>query len=223
MKIVPGEAMEYWIIGFGKVGRRALERLRQRSPEAAFTVVDPLCPQAREDATGISWHAVDGVSFLLRRLSAEPTGQPWIIPALPRHLAYEWMAATLRESADLHPCPVPEAVMAQVPNAIRGAEGQVFMSIADFVCPISCSEPRKGCPQIRKPRPFNLCAHLGAIRMENWRSVVVRSYQLAPGVGGYRARQLREALHTVRAYSGRFLLSTASKCHGVMHAFRIEG
>jgi hypothetical protein len=216
--------MEYWIIGYGKVGRRALKRLLSRSPEARFTVVDPHLQNPPEGLEGIRWKAEEGVSFLRRkRVSGDGEGSTWIIPALPRHLVYEWLAATLPESHFFRPIPVPEAVASQLPNAMRGAEGQIFMSIADFVCPVSCSEPQKGCPVTGKPRPFNLYAHLGTIREGSWQTVVVRSYQLAPGVGGYRTRQLIEALEAIRGRPGSYLVSTASKCHGVMHAFETEG
>ena len=214
---------EFWIIGFGRVGQRALERLRRKSRGAAVTVVDPRYPDAPEALPpGIGWQGEDGVAFLLHRLSGSEDPSPWIVPAVPIHLAYEWLAARLRAAGTFAPRPVPDPVAAELPNAVRGPEGQVFISIPDFTCPETCSEPPGKCPVTGEPRPFDLHAQLAAIRHDACRSIVIRSFQLAPGLGGYRGRQLTEALETVRSRPGAYFLSTASKCHGVLHAFEFE-
>ena len=214
---------QFWIIGFGKVGRRALERLRRKSSGAAITVVDPRYPDAPEGLPpGIDWHGEDGVAFLVRRLAGREDPSPWIVPAVPIHLAYAWLAARLRAVGTFAPRPVPEVVAAELPNAVRGPEGQAYISIADFICPETCSEPAQKCPVTGRPRPFDLHTRLAAIRHAPYRSLVIRSFQLAPGLGGYRGRQLTEALETVRSRPGAYFLSTASKCHGVLHAFEFE-
>jgi hypothetical protein len=211
---------EYWIIGFGTVGRRALERLHQQSPEAPITVVDPLDPEPPPEMASVDWYVADGVDFLLSREITTRAGvSPWIVPALPRHLAFEWIAAQLRQEAFFRPIPVPEAVTAQLQNAMPGDEGQVFMSQADFICPDDCNEPEQVCSTTGEPRPYNLHAMLADMRPEGYRPLVIQSHQLAPGVGGFRARQLADALAAIRQKPGKYLLSTASKCHGVMHAF----
>jgi hypothetical protein len=213
----------FWIIGFGRVGRRALKRLQDRAHEADITVVDPRYshgPTAAPD--NVHWHAEDGVSFLVRRLTRHGDPSPWIVPALPLHLAYEWLAAALTSYGRFEPMPVPEAVAAELPNAVRGPEGQLYISIADFRCPDTCSEPHGKCPVTGSPRLYDLHAHLAGLHHAVYRSLVIRSHQLAPGLGGYRARRLTDALDTVRANPSAWLFSTASKCHGVMHAFAYE-
>lgn len=214
---------QYWIIGFGKVGRRAVERLHRKSPEADIAIVDPRYSGSPEEWEAVQWHAEDGVTFLLRgNLSGNDENSPWIVPALPLHLAYEWMAVRLGKTGFFKPCAVPENVIQQLPNTVRGSEGQAYMSNADFICPDNCNEPKNKCPITGKPRPYCLHEHLTGIQSEDYRSVVIRSFQLAPGVGGYRGSQLTEALIAVRAHPGNYLLSTASKCHGVMHAFETK-
>ena len=116
----------------------------------------------------------------------EDGATPWIVPALPRHLVYEWLAARLREQGVFKPCAVPEKVIPQLPNTFKGPEGQVYMSNADFICPENCNEPKHKCPVTGKPRPYRLYDHLARIESGSYRSLVVRSFQLAPGVGGYR-------------------------------------
>jgi hypothetical protein len=213
--------MKFWIIGFGRVGRRAFERLQERWPEAAFAIVDPRLCAVPEGTAKVQWFKEDGVAFLSarhREVTADPS--PWIVPALPRHLAYEWIVSRLEETGTVRPGRVPEALVARLPNAATGPEGQAYISSADFICPDNCREPQAACPVTRRPRSDDLHARLAELRIEGCRSVVVRSFQLAPGVGGYRGRQLAEALQTIQSHPGRYLLSTASKCHGVMHAFR---
>jgi hypothetical protein len=46
--------------------------------------------------------------------------------------------------------------------------------------------------------------------------VVVRSWQLAPGVGGYPAKYLEERLHEVSRRAGTYLVATSCRCHGVI-------
>lgn len=215
--------MEVWIIGFGRVGRRALERLRRRTREADITVVDPYYPLAPgKMPKNVHWRAEDGISFLLRRLVRHGDPSPWIVPALPLHLAYEWLAAKLTSSGRFYPHPVPEAVAGGLLNAVRGPEGQVYISIADFICPDTCSEPSKRCPTTGAPRLYDLHAYLAGLRHASYRSMVIRSHQLTPGLGGFRGRQLTDALEAVRSRPGAYLFSTASKCHGVMHAFNFK-
>jgi hypothetical protein len=171
----------------------------------------------------VRWHTGDGVAFLLKHhLVDEHGASPWIVPALPLHLAYEWMAARLRERGIFKPCAVPENLIPQLPNTFKGPEGQVYMSNADFICPENCNEPKHKCPVTGKPRPYRLYDHLARIESESYRSLMVQSFQLAPGVGGYRGEQLTAILSAVQNQPGKYLVSTASKCHGVMHALETQ-
>ena len=213
----------FWIIGFGKVGHRAFRRLRRHFPDADITIVEPRYAGPPKDLGAVRWHAGDGVAFLLETpLIDEDGATPWIVPALPRHLAYEWTVERLKEDGLVTICAVPGIVESKLPNTFKGAEGQVYMSNADFICPEDCTEPKTNCTVTGQPRPYRLYEYLAGIQSEGYRSLVVRSFQLAPGVGGYRGKQLTDLLKTVRVHPGKYLLSTASKCHGVMHAFETK-
>lgn len=213
----------YWIIGFGKVGRRALARLRRKSPDADISIVDPHISGVLEKIETVQWHVEDGVAFLLKsNLTGNDENSPWIVPALPYHLAYEWIAVRLREAGFFKHRAVPGNVMAQLPNTVTGFEGQAYISNADFICSDNCNEPQKKCPITGKPHPYRLYKYLTSIQPEGYRSLVIRSFQLAPGVGGYRGRQLSAALTEVNTHPGKYLFSTASQCHGVMHAFETK-
>lgn len=214
---------QYWIVGFGKVGHRALMRLQPKLPDADITIVDPRYTCPPEKWGPVQWYAEDGIAFILNRsLAMHSKASPWIVPALPHHLAYEWIAVQLKETGLLKSCAVPENVIPQLSNVVKGPAGQAYMSNADFICPEHCNEPQEKCLVTGQPRPYRLYEHLRGVQSDGYRSLVIRSFQLAPGVGGYRGRQLIEVLAEVRAHPGKYLLSTASKCHGVMHAFETK-
>ncbi len=152
---------QYWIIGFGNVGRRALSRLRRKSPDADITIVDPRYSIPPEKIGAVQWHVEDGVAFLLKsKVTGNDGNAPWIVPALPHHLAYEWIAVRLKETGLFKPCAVPGNVITQLPNTVIGPEGQAYISNADFICPENCNEPQKGCPITGKPGPYRLHEYL---------------------------------------------------------------
>jgi hypothetical protein len=177
---------------------------------------------APEAFTGaaVEYVSEDGVEFVTERL-AEKDRPDWIIPAVPIHLAFEWVriqaAATGGEWEVL---PVPQGVEPLVPNPIRGSHGQLYMSFADFVCPDYCAEPYERCTFTGKPRKGILCQLLGSLSFPGFTSVVLQSRQLAPGVGGYGPDHLEAGLRSVLDAAGPVLFSTACYCHGVMDALR---
>jgi hypothetical protein len=54
------------------------------------------------------------------------------------------------------------------------------------------------------------------IQFPPWESLVIRSHQLGPGVGGYRTQELFDLADRIEKTRGPILLSTACRCHGVM-------
>jgi hypothetical protein len=115
---------------------------------------------------------------------------------------------------------IPEHLVISLPNTIKGDHGELYISNADFICPENCPEPEDICTYTGMPRPHLLHQVLSAIDDKSFYPVVITSSQLQPGIGGYSARTLFEALKKVKHAAGPVLLSTACRCHGVMHAFR---
>lgn len=206
----------FWIMGAGRFGRLAWERLLNKQPGADISVVDRLGGPV---PSGIEMVTADAVDFLRDNLDAR-TGA-WIIPAVPVHLAYEWLAGKLVRECRFNPLDVPPGLMSQLPNLCRGHDGQVYISNADFRCPDDCLEPGATCPHTRKPRPRVLHTFLADLTIEKFSPVVIRSLQLAPGVGGFRAATLWTLYQEMRSRKGHFLFSTACKCHAVMNAFAL--
>ena len=123
----------------------------------------------------------------------------WIIPAVPVHVAFLWLLHQLQHSGPVHPMPVPDEVDAMIPNPYRVSSGTVYASFATFRCPDACSEPDDLCTHTRRPRLGSLFEHLARLQVRQYHMEVIRSWQLAPGVGGYRVAQLRASLERIDA------------------------
>jgi hypothetical protein len=211
-----------WIIGAGKFGIKSATVLKRKNPDVEITVVDS-SSHALRSLQDILCKTVceDGITYLFNHLNN--AGSPdWIIPVIPVHVAYEWIKKKLSEEYLVQQHKVPDDIAKTLPNVISGQKGEIYISYADFVCPDNCSEPVNICTYTGKPRLGILHQRLEAIAHQNYRPIVIQSVQLAPGIGGLRPNDLFNALKTVLAVNSPIFLSTACKCHGVMHAFEIK-
>jgi len=213
----------FWILGGGRFGLRAARLLRRRHPDASITIVEKqpeICGQLKKFAFDVI--CMEGNKFLAANLVRRDFPD-WIIPAIPVHVAYEWVINKLSEHYRAEPLPIPRQLVSKLPNPIRGDAGQIYTSNADFICPDDCPEPEDICVYTGEPRKRKLHSFLQQIRHEPFQPVIVRSQQLLPGVGGYPPRDLFKLLEVIAASKTFFLLGTACRCHGVINAFRIVG
>jgi len=164
---------------------------------------------------GVETHDADAVSFVALNT---PSDAVWLIPAVPVHLAFQWLLVQLNVGGEARPIPVPAAVDAMVPNPYRMAGGTLYASFATFLCPDACSEPDEMCTHTKKPRPGNLFEVLSHILVPGFQVTVARSLQLAPGVGGYTAGYIRNVLEGIKTRPGAHLIATSCRCHGVIDA-----
>jgi len=209
-----------WIIGGGKFGRLSARALRERWPDAELTVVE-IDPEAGRSLEAESFHVVvaDGIAWLHEHLT-DPGHPDWIVPVVPVHLAFEWIRRHLEQHGRIvRPLAVPEAVAAGMVRAFAGADGTLYVSNADFICPDDCPEPAAVCTHTGKPRPCLMHAKLAGLKLPGFTVVAVRSRQLLPGMGGYRPEALFTALAAVKNACGPVLLASACCCHGVINAF----
>ena len=207
---------EIWIIGLGQFGYIAYQRLSaEAGKDRHFVLVDPVEEKLRRcERADSTLEISDGIEFLEKNL--EKGCKPdWIIPALPVHLSAEWLLLHLGPQR-LRRVSLPSELEMLVPNPICGPEGNLYVSHADFRCPQDCDEPRDNCTITRKPRKQNMYDLLGNIQLESFRPLNIRSHQLGPGIGGYRAEQLFELRTNLEQTAGPLLLSTACRCHGVI-------
>jgi TrkA-N domain len=210
----------YWILGAGRFGRLAVERLLARREPPRLVVVDQN-PDKLLLLTDRPVERVNEDAFGFLRANLEE-GPDWIVPAVPIHVAFVWLAAELAGVGQVAILPVPIAVDAQVPNAWRDGKGGLYTSVATFRCPDNCSEPRDRCTATGLRRSDDLFTLLAGIRVPGSVPLVVRSHQLAAGVGGYRPSALRHLLRDAEAATGSVLVATACRCHGVIHALRFR-
>lgn len=213
----------YLILGAGHFGYLALSRLAQLNPRDHFTVVDQN-PAALDSCrlpgvANLRLVTGEGVAFLASSLENQ-TPVDWIIPTIPQHVAFAWVWRRRPPGAEWEMVPVPAAVENLAVMAFRGREGEVYLSVADFICPDDCPEPIDHCQVTGLPRIGYLYEILEDLLLPDFQPLVVRSQQLAPGVGGYPPDALRQLWHQVQRASGNILIATACRCHGVVHAFR---
>lgn len=206
---------EFWIIGVGRFGLMAYQRLSDTGKERRFVLVDPIKKNLLMcDRANCTLEQADGVGFLAENLSFG-NGPDWIIPALPVHLAAQWLLLRLGPH-QLRPVTLPMEIDPLLPNPIRGPGRDIYVSHADFKCPDDCAEPLDICTVTQKKRKKNMFEILGKIRVPPFRPLAVRSLQLGAGIGGYRPEHLFSLLDRVERAEGRLLVSTACRCHGVL-------
>ena len=208
---------EIWIIGVGRFGQIAFHRLSEAGRERRFVLVDPVADNLRRCKSATARLEIsDGIEFLEKNFTGG-SSPDWIIPALPVHLAAEWFLLHMGPSK-LKRLPLPSELDGLVPNPIRGSEGNLYVSHADFRCPEDCDEPRDICSIARKTRHQNMYDLLLNLSLKPFDSLNMRSYQLGPGIGGYRSEHLLEMQATIEQATGPVLLSRACRCHGVITA-----
>ena len=209
-----------WIIGAGRFGQLAVDRLSKLEKDAHLVLVDPEAQNLLKAETDrCTLERMDGVDFMLTHLSGPEDGPAWIIPAVPIHLAGEWCLGRMGHGR-LEQLTLSPAMDKILPNPMRLSDKNIYVSHADFRCPGNCPEPKDLCTVTRERRKANMFDVLAKVDYQPFQSFVIRSHQLAPGVGGYRPDQLFTLLDQVRMHKGEMLVSTACRCHGVVSGFR---
>ena len=216
----PIRPTRFWIIGAGRFGRIAVERITRHIPGATITVVDNK-PFAI-DGDGITTISEDGIQWL-NAMFDQDSAVDMIVPAIPVHVSVEWLKLNLKYLFSIHSVRIPGSWLTKMPNALRGKTGQAFVSHADFICPDNCPEPENICTHTGKARPVDLFRLLGKLDFQDVLPIVLRSHQLLPGVGGIYPAELIFALETVCKNSHRpLMIATACRCQGVVDFIRLE-
>lgn len=210
-----------WILGGGQFGRRAAEQMVLRHPDAAVTIVEKEVTEEYPEpvhvvhAEGIEWFAVNFSTH-------SPVTR--IIPALPVHLAAEWLVSSLAaEGRNIRSTPIPESVLNLLPNPVRINDSRVAVSHATFLCPPDCPEPDDICTVTGEKRPQPVFLLLEGLNVSGFVPLIVRSRQFAPGVGGFFPDDLWDLLQRCKTLAGPHILAgTACKCHGIVDGLRLD-
>ena len=216
---IPGEAV--FVIGAGHFGTRAARLIRQNS-DAPIFVVDMDKNRLSDVAMlGVKWIECDGILFLFKNYHLMSPATT-IVPAVPLHLAYEWLTRYFAGSCEVQKIGVPDEIKTRLPHTWSGSEGSLLVSYADFVCPDDCPEP-VFCTVTGERRKQPLYDLLGHLDLPGFHVHVIRSHQLAPGLGGYTVADLTGAAGELKKTDmGKWLLGTACRCHGMLTAFKIR-
>lgn len=211
-----------WIIGAGRFGQLAAQRICTAQPQCAVTLVDP---EPVQNIGGrrirIKQIQMEGIAFLVERLEAAKAPD-WIVPAAPVHVAYEYLRSKLSSQYSFDPAAIPPSAMKHLPNPLPGGHGTLYVSNATWICPDDCPDPADRCTVTDQAHPCVLYRVLQELSLESVDSITIRSRQLLPGVGGYSPQALVDALDRMRTSKSTVLLSTACRCHGVLNAFRLK-
>lgn len=216
----PQTSTRFWVIGAGRFGQIAVDRITRHIPAASLTIVDKRPFTIHGD--GITTICQDGIQWLYTMLN-EGAPVDMIVPAIPVHVVFDWLKLNIQKMFVIQPIEILEPWLSQLPHALRGNAGQAYVSHADFICPDNCPEPEKICTHTGKPRPLDLFRLLGNVDFDDVLPIVIRSHQLLPGVGGIYPADLLDALDIVRRNSHRpLMIATACRCHGVVDFMRLE-
>ena len=207
----------YIIVGCGHFGSRAAEQLLKKEPHSKIIAVDKN-PRAIEKLSHFSIETIidDGLSCLNQFLSEGRTVH-YIIPSVPFHLAFEFILLCLKPFGARR-TKVPS--LSGLPNPVTGKTGDLYTSLADFLCSEDCPEPSRYCTVTRKKREKPLYEILEDLRGP-FESRVIISRPLAIGVGGFEPKALLTLLEDIKKKKNSYqlvLISTASRCHGVTSA-----
>lgn len=203
----------------------ALQRLSAQDPGARFLVVDhqtgALAAARSLGVAGADLIEAEVIPYLAAHLGPAPPWN-WLIPMVPLHVAYAWLLAGPLAGQGWEPVAVPEELEDLAPLAIRGPQGELYLSLARHLCPDDCDEPAI-CPVTGEERDQPLFLRLAVASRPELPLLVVASEQLAPGIGGYSPGKLLTLAEAVAATSGPLLVATACRCHGVVHGLQRKG
>ena len=208
----------YWILGAGRFGSLAMARIREQKRGSRVLVVDHDSQVLKElGAKSGETFEQDAIEFLLEHPGS---GNEWIVPAIPVHVAFAWLCRQLEKEGSVTPVRVPSKLDHLISNPLRDKTGALYGSFANFRCPDDCEEPAESCTITGEPREANMFDVLRQIKMEGYSTQVVRSQQIIAGVGGYQLSILWSLVEEVRSTEKDLLLATACRCHAVVHALR---
>jgi threonine dehydrogenase-like Zn-dependent dehydrogenase len=208
----------FLVLGAGRFGSLAVQRILAREEVSRLVVVDRDV-HVLEKLTEMPIEIVeqDAIDFLVH---SPGHGSDWIVPAVPVHVAFVWLCRQLAQEGTITPLAAPSALYQKIPNPMRGKAGTLYTSFATFHCPDDCKEPEEMCRVTQERRETNLYDLIQQIEVQDYKTLVVRSHQLTPGVGGYQFLTLWQLLDAARSAKKNIIVSTACRCHGVINALR---
>lgn len=203
--------MRFILVGFGKFGRLAFDRLKTRFSSADFIIVDPILnldsslSNERIQLFPGNWGA-----FLAD--CHELLDPDLIVPVAPSNIAVTYILVSKPET---EPTDLPKEVALNFQNFSFVDRSTMWMSHANFMCPDDCEEEETcAITGTRRTPMFN---KIQDISVSGFQTLVIRSSQVLPGVGAYTFHDLRLICESV-VPGKNYLIATSCKCHAIMSA-----
>jgi hypothetical protein len=209
---------QVFVIGFGKFGQLALPKITRKWPEARIWIVDPTPEHLTQRGKFSAIRVLDkGEDFLWEHQDhLEP--EDWIIPAVPFHLVGDWVKRVLSRRGVVRKIKPPGNLGKGLPFTLYRNK-DLYVSLADFVCPENCPAPRGFCFKTREPRSLRLPEILSRQPLSRGTLEVIESHQLAPGLGGLTFGELKRTGEMLLRIDPPLFIATACSCHGVISGF----
>ena len=211
-----------FVIGAGHFGARAVKLLVSRLNSPMWVVDSDERRLEQLEGTSVHKFLGEGINFITKTFDCfHPSNL--VVPAVPLHLAFEWLKTYSAINLLIRNREIPAEMKPFMPFSWDGNDGSLLVSYANFRCPDDCPEPEGYCTITREKKEMPLHRLLENLQVTGYRIHILKSRQLAPGVGGYRVEDLRQLYDRVRRGGrGRWLIGTACKCHGVVTAVEVE-
>jgi hypothetical protein len=209
---------QIFIVGFGKFGQLALPKIRKKWPEARIWIIDPAPENLIQGQKIPAIRVLDKGEDFIWSVRDHLEDTDWIIPAVPFHLAGDWLRRLLARNLRVRPIKPPKELGRGLPLALY-LKKDCYLSLADFVCPENCPSPQGVCYQTRKSRPQRLSEILASRRLARGTLEILESHQLAPGLGGFTFGQMKRIEGKLLRIDPPLFLATACTCHGVVSGF----
>ncbi|MBS4021924.1 MAG: NAD-binding protein [Dethiobacter sp.] len=200
------------VLGAGNFGKRAVEVLLEAGNKVIVVDRDARALYAFR-GSNLTAVCAGGIEYLVAQ---EIKSFDWIIPALPMHVAFEWLAKVLHSmEITCRQMPVPKL---SVPNPLRGKDGALYASFASHLCPPDCPEPDGACYVTGEQRTVPLHRLLAGLTAPGFDIEVVQSHQLFPGLGGLNPVELKVLLEKTISRRNSLIVATSCACHAVLDA-----
>jgi hypothetical protein len=222
------------VISGGEIGTGYARRLlraaaRGRLATERIVVVDrdPSCAAAglaRQEPL-VRLEVADWAAWLDRELERLGPDDHLVPYHWAPHLLAGWLERQVR-SRGAAASPVGPIPARGVPYERPTRDGGLALSYATWTCPPTCIEPAL-CPHTRGPKDWSLAADLGAARPGDAfdEHLVLPSFHLVFGVATVPMAAIHAARDRVLAGLSRgprrYLVSTASHCHGLARAIEV--
>jgi len=201
--------LRFILIGFGKFGRLSFDRLRSTFKSAKFVIVDPnlcLVRDAFDDSTRLI--PSDGIEFLANNTQLLETNL--VVPVAPFNIAASYILASSHGTGYVD---LPAGMSDHFENWSLVNQSTLCISSGQFICPDDCPEGET-C-SVTGERRVPMHDKIERIKSPGFQILVVRSFQLLPGVGGYFFRDLQSLRQTIQPVQ-RYVIATSCKCHAIL-------